>query len=63
MRIEHEKRKRRLRMFDPIYTVSLKDYCIEMIRECEIINGSEQFLKLVSTVDSHVMQKLQELLN
>jgi hypothetical protein len=52
-----------LRAYDPIYSVSLKDYCIEMIRECENINGSEQFQKLILNVDKHVMQKLQELLN
>jgi hypothetical protein len=34
-----------------------------MIRECENINGSEQFQKLILNVDKHVMQKLQELLN
>ena len=59
---EHEKRKKRLRLYDPVYSVSLKNYLIEILRECEIINGSEQFQKLVSNVDKHVMQKLQELL-
>jgi hypothetical protein len=43
--------------------VSLKNFCIEKLRECETINGSEQFQKLLASVDKEVMQKLNELLS
>lgn len=59
---EHEKRKRRLRLCDPVYSVSLKDYCLENLRECERCVGVNQFQQLMSSVDKTVSLKLNELL-
>jgi hypothetical protein len=60
---EHEKRKRRLRLCDPVYSVSLKDYCLEKVRECETAVGAEYFQRLMNSADKSVVQKLNEQLN
>ena len=55
--------KFKLRLSDPVYSVSLKDYCLEKIRECEATVGADYFQQLMSTVDKSVVQKLNEQLN
>ena len=53
----------KLRLTNPIYSISLKDFVIEKLRECETINGSEHFKKLIESVDKDIMQKLNEVLS
>jgi len=60
---EHEKRKRRLRLCDPVYSASLKDFCLQSLRECEGSVGVEHFQQLMSNVDKSIALKLNELLN
>ena len=52
-----------LRLCDPVYSVSLKDYCLENLRECERSVGCDQFQQLMNSVDKNIACKLNELLN
>lgn len=52
-----------LRLCDPVYSISLKDYCLQKLRECEAQVGVEQFQQLMNSIDKSVLQKLNELLN
>jgi hypothetical protein len=43
--------------------VSLKDYCLEKLRECETSIGVENFQQLMNSVEKSVVQKLNESLS
>ena len=45
------------------YSVSLKDYCLEKLRECEASIGLEYFQQLMNNADKSIVQKLNEQLN
>lgn len=53
----------KLRLSDPVYSISLKDYCLEKLRECEASVGVEYFQQLMNRTDKSVVQKLNEQLN
>ena len=53
----------KVRLCDPVYSVSLKDYCLEKLRECETSIGIEYFQQLMNNSDKSVVQRLNELLN
>ncbi len=53
----------KLRLTDPVYSISIKDYCIQKLRECETCFGTEFFHQLMNNVDKSVVDKLNELLS
>lgn len=60
---EHEKRKRRIRLSNPVYSVSIKEFVILKLRECENLVGLENFQQLMKNLEPSIGHKLNELMN
>lgn len=56
------KKKTKIRLCDPVYSISLKDFTLEKLRECENLIGVENFQQLMKSVEPPVAQKLNELI-
>ncbi len=57
---EHDKRKRRLSLQDPIHSINLKDYVQQTLTRCQTLYGQSTFTQLMESVDPDVLQQLQD---
>ncbi|XP_071793887.1 importin-11-like [Asterias amurensis] len=56
---EHDKRKRKLSMKDPVHCTSLRDFCILQFTEFERIHGTPTFTRLMESIDFEIREQLQ----
>ncbi|XP_070542667.1 importin-11-like [Ptychodera flava] len=57
---EHDKRRRRLSMKDPVHSVSLRDFVINKLSACQQLYGQPVFESMMSTVDVEIVQQMQQ---
>ncbi|XP_041361999.1 importin-11-like isoform X2 [Gigantopelta aegis] len=58
--LEHDKRKRMLARKDPVHTVSLKDYVMSQLKQCQQAHGQAVFGRLMDQVDPDILSQLQQ---
>ncbi len=56
---EHDKRKRKLSLKDPVHCTSLRDFCILQFTEFERIHGTPTFTRLMESIDFEIREQLQ----
>ncbi|KAJ8285217.1 hypothetical protein GJAV_G00023640 [Gymnothorax javanicus] len=59
---EQDRRKRQLALGDPVHSVSLQQYVYEKLKAQQQLLGEAGFQSLMETVDSEIVQQLQEFL-
>ncbi|PVD19589.1 hypothetical protein C0Q70_20079 [Pomacea canaliculata] len=55
----HDRRKRQLWRQDPVHTVSLQEYLVSQMNQCQQLHGQVNFTRLMGQVDSEVILQLK----
>ncbi|ESO88153.1 hypothetical protein LOTGIDRAFT_219538 [Lottia gigantea] len=58
---QHDIRKKNLSRTDPVHSVSLKDFVMNQVRQCEQVQGHTNFNRMMSDVDYEIIKQLKEL--
>ncbi|XP_048255112.1 importin-11-like [Haliotis rufescens] len=56
---EHERRKKMLSRQDPVHSVSLKDYMVSQLTQCQQSHGQVNFDRLMESVDPDISSQLR----
>ncbi|XP_050400869.1 importin-11 [Patella vulgata] len=58
---EHDTRRKNLSRKDPVHTVSLKEYVMSQLTQCQQVHGQMTFDRIMGELDPEIIQQLQEL--